>query len=435
MYDSYRACCEDMMSKSMAVRSATLLRLVEQRALSRKELEEEKKKEQESLIPYLPEPLISKILVRLPLESLPRSRFVCKPWYKIVNDPVFINDYLGRSETVLVFLSPVLGEPLHPYFRTSIPNEKPNTFSVEAKLFQLQSIPLFCQPLMNPGSKFYIKFMEIKDGKSRIGDFNATCLGNIRATCNGLILLDNTMKKGGLVVMNPVTRELTGLPLGTLFSSHDESFGLAFCNSTSGYKLVHLFRDELRYIGCEILNLGMRSWRMVDGPSFGLFGWFGFEPVSALGALHWIPHIDHSEYIVSMEINEEKFHNISLPKSCRSNDRIVDIGGRLCFMTREEMNQIDMWMLGNLSGENWTKEYTIMVGCITDMIPLYCSRINREMIFKDKDGSLYAYDFHLEIMRKVEIKNRCFPVHGFCLPHVNSLVSWRIQEDGEDAGD
>ncbi|KAA8538764.1 hypothetical protein F0562_028341 [Nyssa sinensis] len=386
---------EDMMAKSMAEKSTGLVRLVEERALSKRE---EKKREQENFVPYIPNACISNILVRLPLESLQRSKFV------------FVK------------------ERFYPY---SV--EKPNTFSVEANVVQSQLELLFKRTFIDSRLKFYIQFMEIRDGKSKIGELNATCLGEIRATCNGLILLDNNLKKGGLIVTNPVTRKVTVLPLGTLYPPHDESYGLALCSSTKKYKVVHLFRDEMQYIGCEILILGTRSWKVVDGPSFGLMRWFGYKPVSAIGALHWVPDIDRSEYIISMEMENEKFHKIALPKSSRSYDGIVEMGGLLCFVIHEE-HQIDVWILRSLCGEDWTKQHSITVGYIIDIVPLYCSRIKGEMVFKDKDGSLYAYDFQLQVMKKVEMK-KGFPIHGCYLPHVNSLVSWQTEEEGQDLDD
>lgn len=422
-----------MMAKFMGNKTTNLLKLVEERAFAKK-AEEEKKKQKEELVPYLPKECISNILIRLPLESLQISRFVCKPWYNMINSSLFIDAHLGRSETVLIFITPILKESLIVFTIPLIPKEKPNTFSVEEKLLQLESVPIFKRPIINPISKYYIKYLEIKDGKSKIGDFNASCLGKIKATCNGLILLENTMKRGGLVVMNPVTRNLTALPLGTLYPSHKESYGIVLCHLTSEYKVVHLFRDELGFIGCEIINVGMGgSWRLVNGPDFGLFAWFGYKPVFAIGALHWVPQIDHSEFLVSMEINKEKFQTIMLPKTSRTHDGIVEMGELLCFVTHEEINQMDIWILKGLYGEKWIKQHSITVGCIMDMVPLFCSRINEEIIFKrDEDGSLYAYNFQQEVMIKVEMPNECSSLLGSCLPHVSSLITWCAMDNTQD---
>ncbi|XP_030485662.2 F-box/kelch-repeat protein At3g23880 [Cannabis sativa] len=408
---------------------ARLLRLVEKRAYIKK-IEEGKRKQQETdLVPYLHDDCVSNILVRLPLDSIQRSRFVCKAWFNIIHNAKFIAAHLRRAESVLIFVS----SPRTETTMVPILPEKPNVVSVEARLNQSNSAFFLEQPLVSASSKFSVQFIEFKDGKSLIREYNISCLGKIRASCNGLILLDNKMKKGGLILMNPVTRKLVPLPLGTLFPQHNESYGFALSSVTGNYKVVHLFIDNLGYINCEILIIGKKSWREVDGPSFGLIRWFGYCPVSAIGALHWIPQIDHNDYIVSLELEEEKFRQITLPKSCRTYDRIVEVSGLLGFVTHDEVNQIDVWILKGLYGDVWIKQHSITVGCILDMVPLFSLRIKGEMVFKrDEDGSFYVYNFQLKEMTKVEMLNGRVPFSASCLTHVNSLVSWCSTNGAQD---
>ncbi|CAI9114801.1 OLC1v1015603C1 [Oldenlandia corymbosa var. corymbosa] len=412
----------------MANQGIHLLKLAEERASARKKLEDHKRKLEESLIPYIPNECISQILVRLPLESLTKTRLVCKAWYRIVKSPIFAKDYLERSESSLIFLVPVKRELYFPFFERKIP-EKTNAFSVESKLFRLQSVPVLQQPSIDPTSLLHLHFMESRDGMVKTKEYNATCLGRIRACCGGFILVDNKMKRGGLIVLNPVTRELLALPVGTIFPPHCESYGLAYCPSNNQFKLVHLFRDELQYFGCEILTLGDKSWRMVDGPAFGLFGWCGYDPVVAIGAIHWVPFVDHSEYIVSMTANDEKFQQIFLPTGCRTSDRIVEIRGQLGFVCHEEESkQIDVWCLKGLSGEVWRKQYTIPVGGIRGLVPLYFTRISGEMIFRCKFGHLYSYNCSLQSMHKLEIQAEDISRNVCCFPHVNSLLSLKVND-------
>ncbi|KAH9725134.1 F-box domain-containing protein [Citrus sinensis] len=418
------------MAKSIGSRNANLLRLVEERALSKqvegKKAEEQHEEQQETVLPYLPKDCMLKILIRLPLQSLSSTKFVCKPWYNMITSDNFVDVHFRRSESVLIFQKPVVSRT-----PTSYQPEKSNTFSVEASL---QPRPSYSSIFDNRvRRKFYIQFMEFKGGKIETERYNLCCLGKIRATCNGLILLDNDLKKGGLIVMNPVTRKLIALPAGTLCRPHNESFGFALNEVTGDYKVVHLFRDELGYVSCETLNLGTRKWREVNGPAFGVFGWFGYRPVSAIGALHWVPQINHSDCIVSMEVNSEKFQTISLPKSCTTHDGIVEMGGFLCFVAHDyqELN-IDIWILKGLCNEAWTKYHRIMRSVI-DMVPHFCLRISGDMVFRrDEDGSFYAYDFTHKVMTKIEREKGWFPPSSSCLPHVNSLVSW---EKGQNVCD
>ncbi|PWA26161.1 F-box domain-containing protein [Artemisia annua] len=411
-----------------ASKAMSLLKLVEERALLKKKIDERKQKEQLDSIPYIPKDCVSNILIRLPIESLQRARFVCKPWYGIINSPKFIRSNLCQSERVMIFLCPV-NSFFHDWSNQySNFQENSTTFSVESRIFDLKSVHVLHRPLIEPSLKYAIKYMLLADGKSIIGEFNATCLGKIRASCDGLIVVDNKLKKGELVIVNPVTRELSLLPLGTICLPHEESYGLVYCG-TQGYKLVHLFLDESQFIGCEVLQTGEKSWKVIDGPSFGLMKWFGYDPVFAICALHWVPAVDHCEYIVTMTIDDEKFHKIMLPKSSRFNDRIMEVSERLCFVTHEEMNEISIWLLESLSSVIWTKKYTIAVGCIRDLIPLYFSRFKWELYFLDKDGSIFSFDFEFEQMRKIATEKGSFPISGASYSlHVNSLVSWQNKE-------
>ena len=261
----------------------------------------------------------------------------------------------------------------------SAPEENPNTVSVESKLLPSNCIPIFSN-LSLKSTKFSVQFLAIKNGKAEIGGYSLSCLGSIRATCNGLILLENKVKAGGLIVLNPVTRKLIALPLGTLQRPYNESYGFALSDVTGEYKIVHLFRDELGFVSCEILSLWTNVWREVNGPAFGLFGWFGYAPVFAIGALHWIPQVDRSDYIVSVEVHKEKFHQVPLPKSCRTHDRIIEMGGALGFVIHEDINCIDIWILKGFYGEVWTKYHSITVGS------------NRhDSLFKVKDQGRYYF--------------------------------------------
>ncbi|GKV27893.1 hypothetical protein SLEP1_g37012 [Rubroshorea leprosula] len=405
-----------MMTEAVGKKRINLVRLVQERELSKKAKEEERQpqniieqeQQQDTVVPYLPKDCVSNILIRMPTESLPKSMLVCKPWYNIITGPTFINSHFSRSESVLVFQ------------KTSLDEEHSNPPA---------PIILFGGPTPNRTKKVCTQFIEFREGTSRIGKYKISCSGKIRAACNGLLLIDNTSKKGGLIVLNPVTRKSTSLPVGTLSLSNAESYGFAYSDVTGDYKVVHLFRDELRHINCEILNVGAKFWKEVNGPAFGLFGSLRCTaPVSSIGALHWIPQINHSDYLVSMELVNEKFHTVPLPKSCGTHDGILEMGGFLSFVTHEQPD-IDIWILKGLHDEVWTKHHRISTCSVRSMVPMLSLKIGGDMIFKrKKDGSLHAYDFKLQLMRKVEGKvEEDIPSTSF--PHVNSLVWWEKPKD------
>ena len=84
-------------------------------------------------------------------------------------------------------------------------------------------------------------------------------------------------------------------------------------------------------------------------------------------------------------------------------------------------------------GELWTKQLSIKTGCILDVVPLYSLRIKGDLVFKrDVDGSFYAYDFQLQVMRKIEMEKERLKLSGMYHPHVNSLISWSSRERSQD---
>ncbi|CAL5431344.1 unnamed protein product [Camellia sinensis] len=380
-----------------------LLRAVQERASANKK-PEIKWGNQAAHLPY---DLIFKILLLLPAESLHRSSFVCKAWFNLINSPDFIEAHMGQSETVLIFLQ-------------SVPERRPKTFSIEAKLAPSKHDSIF---LTNEAPKPYINFLEVEDGMGKVSESNISGCKDILATCNGLILAKCELNRG-LLVMNPATRKLVGLPLGTIVP-RDESYGFVFSHLTREYKVVHLFRDESGYIGCEILSLNRKSWWAVDGPSLGLLRRFIYKPVSAIGALHWLPAKHDCNYLVSMGIDDEKFQTKTLPVSSSISDRLVEVGGFLSFVTHVTRNRIEAWILKGLEGEDWVKQHIITTDDrIVDLIPLSTLRHGREMVFKGYRDSFYAYDFEAQAMRKVEMEKRPVQHNGSYLPHVNCLASW-----------
>lgn len=409
---------------------SNLLRLVEEKATMLREVTEKEKGKPEGnlIIPHLSRDCISNILFRHPIESLPQLKYICKTWYKIINNPTFIDAHFRSSKTVLIFLT-VVGRDI------SLPSKgKSNLFPIESKLLQPTSLHGICNSMFDPLYRYSINFMEIRNQKGTIKKYNETCLGNIRASCNGLILMDSQIKKRGLIVMNPVTREVTDLPVGTIFPSRVESYGFAFCTHANDYKVVHLFQDEWRYFGCEILDLSTRRWRMVDGPPSGFFECFLCEPVFANEALHWIPGlspheylVNGNDYLVSFSLDDEKFKRLPLPKPRSSIDRIFRMAGQVGLITHEKPYGIILWALNSsCTGGGWTKKYYMTVDCVT-VVPLCFLEETDEFIFTDGRGSLYSYDVYLHSSSEIEVKNGSSAVYGCYVPHVNSLLSWTPQ--------
>ncbi|RZC83865.1 hypothetical protein C5167_046654 [Papaver somniferum] len=265
--------------------------------------------------------------------------------------------------------------------------------------------------------------MEIKDGKSMVRSLKLSSYGEIRAACNGLVLLGNS-RICGPIVINPVTREYTVLSRGTIALPQDESYGFAFSYGTGVYKVVHLFRDHLPYFGCEVVEVGSHTWGSVDGPSFGLISQMGKAPIVSLGAFHWMPHIENNEYIVSMGIDDEKFREIQLPKTSGRYDG-VDMVDCLSIVSQADYNQLDVWILEDLDASKWIFKQRIIAGLTLCMVPFGYSSRTKLVLKRDINQTLFTYDFEHREMKEIEMNEDCSPCLGSNVPHFNSLVSWK----------
>ncbi|MCL7034914.1 hypothetical protein MKW94_010560 [Papaver nudicaule] len=353
----------------------------------------------------LPNDCIYETLIKLPVESLRKSSLVCKPWYK----------HLRRSDMGLIFLSKSTGR------RTK---SDENVFHVERHYLPSKVGANWKSRIDQYEVELNLQFMEIRDGKSMVRSLKLSTYGEIRAACNGLVLLENS-RICGPIVINPVTREYTVLRRGTIAHPLNESYGFAFNDRTGKYKVVHLFRDSLQYFGCEIIELGSQTWRAVDGPTFGLLSQLGKAPVVSIGAMHWLPHVENSEYMVSMGIDDEKFRKIQLLKTSRQYDGLVDMAGLLSFVTHVSYNQLDVWTLKDLDGSKWILKHSITVGMLTlCMVPFCCSSRNKLVLKRDINKTLFTYDFEKKEMREIEMSEGASPYVGSYVPHFNSIVSW-----------
>ncbi|KAK4366030.1 hypothetical protein RND71_013910 [Anisodus tanguticus] len=345
---------------------------------------------------WLPNDLLFKVFLLLPAETLCGLRCVCKPLLNMINSPTFVGDHFRQSETVLI----------------------------TQKSFHEENIE---SPFPLPSDKqCYFHFWNIHSGKGHkvcmpINLRNIKC---ILAACNGLVLAQ-IRENEGLVVINPSTRNHIRVPLGTIGFVY-ECYGFMFSHFTGAYKVVHLFCDQSRNIHCEILNLTTRSWHAVDGPNLGEFGSITtHRSVSAVGALYWLPKRDGCNHVVSLGFHDEKFLTIPLPISSTKNDRLVEIGGSLSFITHATLNLIQVWIL---KSGNWLKRYSInRLYDITGFVPLCAS--TKEMFF-NRIGCplLHIYNFEAEEMREVNFEGSTRNDElQFCMPHVKSLVSWDSQ--------
>lgn len=184
-------------------------------------------------------------------------------------------------------------------------------------------------------------------------------MGEIRSSCNGLILICGPKQKGLLYVMNILTKSWLELPNCPSNCSH-LGCGIAPCFDplTKDYKVVHIFSD--RY-GFEIFTLGCsdNAWKRIPGPFkssheqqqllyfANAYRWR--DPVCINEqVLHW--YIESNRFIISMNVSDEKSRKTYLPECCwrsrKNRYELVEMGGKLVLVYKVSEIQIDVWIFG-----------------------------------------------------------------------------------------
>ncbi|KAH6765163.1 hypothetical protein C2S51_016412 [Perilla frutescens var. frutescens] len=336
--------------------------------------------------------LLYQIFILLPAESLFRLQFVCKQWFSLINSTVFVSTHAQQTETVLI------------------------------------SQQLSFWPRGSEGKpKSYFHFLSLDDWGSSFVESSVAGLFNVRASYDGLILA-STGRVKRLILINPVTGKHIELPLGAACHPLCESFGIAFCNQSKMYKVVHLFREISGSIGCEILSIRTRNWTRIEGPPELLR--IRQIPVSIDGSLYWLSSKRGRDYFVSLNVHDEKFVSKKLPVKRVGSDRLLEIGGNLGFVTHAELSILQVWILisDGESRECWMRRYSINMNVgFTHCIPICSRRNGQELVLESIGNQLYLYNFDRDEIKPVNSGSDDEPWFGkinrLYIPHQNTLVS------------
>ncbi|XP_023752260.1 putative F-box protein At1g46984 [Lactuca sativa] len=361
-----------------------------------------------SLLPY---DLIFKILLLLPAKDILKLTLVCKTWRTLISSPNFIESHTTRCEKVLTFLK-------------QFSESRPNTFDINTHNNNNQFTLFDPNPPKKQKLQIYLMEFNFKHQNATITDPNISGFREILATCNGLILATN--KTGTLLILNPTTRKLLPLKSGTIVQTRDESYGFVFSPKTQQYKAIHVFRDESGHIDTEILSLSTMQWTGCHVPTFGLFRDFTHKPVSTCGVLYWLPGTNNVNYIISMDIDKEKFSRMDLPVTTGMNDRLIENGDLLNFVAQLTVYRIQIWTLKRAECEEiWVKKCTINMDYdITGLIPVFMTKNGRFLVFKKWREAVYEYDMEEEEMGKMVVDGDRNFNYRMAFTHMNTLVSW-----------
>ena len=252
----------------------------------------------------LDDDIVFDILTRLPVKSLIRFRCVSKSLYSTITNPIFIATHFKLNEAkslsnknshngYLLYTPVTESYYFHEELRTLVYNRDRTVTEISRFITPFP----FCDAFMN-------------------------CF------CNGIFCLDRCDETNGdhiIYLWNPSIRKFKMLAPALMTDPCDSAtLGLAYHSQKNDFKILRLV-SFLGSLGepdplteAEVYTLSTDSWRKVvsaelSDPNAGLLS-HRSPYIFFNGALHCIAAHKHcSSFILSFDINDERFHKIMLP--------------------------------------------------------------------------------------------------------------------------
>jgi F-box interacting protein len=309
--------------------------------------------------------ILMDIFARLPVKTLLQFMCVCKSWYAIIKDPIFITNHVKHQSALSNNGYLAVTRRVGTFGGTCFISLR----SYETNFGEILKINI-------PSPKEYRK------APFRIVD-----------SCNGVLCL--TVTKDTNFLFNPATSEFKELPKPDYPTEDIIGLGFGHDLESNDYKLVRFsFSEKLGddfYSGVDVYSLSSNSWRRKDKRVLGSVTRDSFSKGLINGNLHWRGAIGFAEsgekrlireIIISFCIRNEVCKHIKLPEIeieeddwypfVRKESLAIVIGsGRIPTFT--------IWVMKEYGvQETWTKLLTVG--------PLYARRLvgcgrNEELLF------------------------------------------------------
>ncbi|CAI0410226.1 unnamed protein product [Linum tenue] len=313
--------------------------------------------DEELLFPFLPEHIVTEILVRLPPKSLLRFRCLSHHHSNLIQSPNFVAAHAGhahRNRTgLLVYANSQSGKDVVSF----IPSKLEGSGGTINGLVSAFPLP-------------FLKKKGYGVGKST----SFQCAGSF----NGLVcfILDT---RGYWVLWNPATDQFcfdVSQPEKNLPRNHTIA-GFGYDSAASEYKSVRVSCNHGGGAQVEVLNWAERHWTEIQDESFhAIFTateyrepHFHKPPVTTNnGRVHWME--SSSGMVLSFKPHDEKFEWVSTPEASLPwsiQRSICAWKGSLAMLVQHEIQQdslLSLWLYndgggGELSSSSWSTLFTI----------------------------------------------------------------------------
>jgi F-box interacting protein len=247
---------------------------------------------------HVPNELVYDILTQLPVKSLIRFRCVSKSCNSIISNPNFIKTNFNFNRTKSLSNNNNHNGYLH---------YTPVTVQDSSSCKELCTVVCNSDQTLTHVSRFEIPFVD----ECIFGFCNGmVCLASADARLSHLIYLWNpSIRKFKMLNATPLTPRRDCIALG-----------LAYHSQNNDFKILRIVCREPS-AEAEIYTLSTDSWRKVviseesePEPNIGSIFEINEKPCLFFnGALHSIAYSENHYFILSFDVNDERFRNIMLP--------------------------------------------------------------------------------------------------------------------------
>ncbi|MED6161379.1 hypothetical protein PIB30_060226 [Stylosanthes scabra] len=353
----------------------------------------------------VPRELVSNILVRLPVKILLRCKCVCKSWFEIITDPLFVTNHYDiynnieetneeEQQQLLVIRRPFFSG-LKTYISLLSWDPKEPKGSV-------------CSEVLNPPYEY---------------DSDHKYWTEIMGPVNGVYFLEGNPN----VMMNPSLRQFKALPesqftppRGTY--SFTDYAGFGYDPKTNDFKVVVIKdlwlkeSDERNpgYWTAELFSLNSNSWRKLEDDDAVLplpFEIWGSSRVYTYvnNCCHWFSYasgngrtVDRStppqDLVLAFNNVTERFRKIKLPRIRYSSEEefatlvpFESTIGVIVYPVKGAEKVLDVWVMKDyLNEESWVKIYSVGPVMVTYKLVGFYG--NSRFLCKDHNERLVMYD-------------------------------------------